>query len=189
MAGLVELKDDFDIAVESPETDFNKYSLMRAEERWGDGDGVFTCADNCPLTANAGQEDADADGRGDVCDSCPADADDDLDTDGVCGDIDNCPFIPNPGQEEGFVPTALSTTADGAFSVFAVDLDGDGLHEVVLPVLDENSAPIFTSDPIAAAGATGMQAMGAVMGKLKPQLAGRADMGAVSQLVKARLAS
>ena len=33
---------DFDIAVESPETDFNKYSLMRAEERWGDGDGVFT---------------------------------------------------------------------------------------------------------------------------------------------------
>lgn len=33
---------DFDIAVESPETEFNKYSLMRAEERWGDGDGVFT---------------------------------------------------------------------------------------------------------------------------------------------------
>ena len=33
---------DFDIAVESPETEFNKYSLMRAEERWGNGDGVFT---------------------------------------------------------------------------------------------------------------------------------------------------
>jgi len=33
---------DFDIAVESPETEFNKYSLMRAEERWGDGNGVFT---------------------------------------------------------------------------------------------------------------------------------------------------
>jgi hypothetical protein len=33
---------DFDIATESPESDFNKYSLMRAEERWGDGDGVFT---------------------------------------------------------------------------------------------------------------------------------------------------
>ena len=40
---------------------------------------------------------------------------------------------------------------------------------------------------IAAAGAGGMQAMGAVMGTLKPQLAGRADMGAVSQKVKARL--
>jgi hypothetical protein len=36
------LIDDFDIAVESPETDFNKYSLMRAEERWGNGDGIFT---------------------------------------------------------------------------------------------------------------------------------------------------
>ena len=33
---------DFDIAAESPETEFNKYSLMRAEERWGNGDGVFT---------------------------------------------------------------------------------------------------------------------------------------------------
>ena len=41
---------------------------------------------------------------------------------------------------------------------------------------------------IAAAGATGMQAMGPVMGQLKPQLQGRADMGAVSKLVKERLA-
>ena len=32
-----------------------------------------------------------------------------------------------------------------------------------------------------------MQAMGAVMGQLKPQLQGRADIGAVSQMVKARL--
>ena len=40
---------------------------------------------------------------------------------------------------------------------------------------------------IAASGATGMQAMGPVMGQLKPQLQGRADMGAVSQLVKSRL--
>lgn len=40
---------------------------------------------------------------------------------------------------------------------------------------------------IAASDASGMQAMGAVMGQLKPQLQGRADMGAVSQLVKSRL--
>lgn len=33
---------DFDIATESPETDYNKFSLMRAEERWGNGDGIFT---------------------------------------------------------------------------------------------------------------------------------------------------
>ena len=41
---------------------------------------------------------------------------------------------------------------------------------------------------IAAVDAEGMAAMGAVMGKLKPQLAGRADMGEVSKLVKAKLA-
>ena len=40
---------------------------------------------------------------------------------------------------------------------------------------------------IAATGASGMQGMGPVMGQLKPQLQGRADMGKVSQLVKARL--
>lgn len=40
---------------------------------------------------------------------------------------------------------------------------------------------------IAASDAQGMAAMGAVMGQLKPQLQGRADVGAVSKLVKQRL--
>lgn len=40
---------------------------------------------------------------------------------------------------------------------------------------------------VAACGAAGPQDMGKVMGILKPQLAGKADMGAVSQLIKARL--
>jgi uncharacterized protein YqeY len=40
---------------------------------------------------------------------------------------------------------------------------------------------------IAATQASGMQAMGPVMGQLKPQLQGRADIGAVSQMVKSRL--
>lgn len=35
----------------------------------GDGDGVLDDADNCPTTANPGQEDGDADGRGDACDA------------------------------------------------------------------------------------------------------------------------
>jgi len=40
---------------------------------------------------------------------------------------------------------------------------------------------------IAETGASDMKQMGQVMGKLKPQLQGRADMGQVSQLIKARL--
>jgi len=40
---------------------------------------------------------------------------------------------------------------------------------------------------LVAAGGAGMQAMGAVMAELKPKLQGRADVGAVSKLVKARL--
>lgn len=40
---------------------------------------------------------------------------------------------------------------------------------------------------VASSGAGGMQDMGKVMGVLKPQVQGRADMGAVSAAVKARL--
>ena len=40
---------------------------------------------------------------------------------------------------------------------------------------------------IAATDASGMQAMGQVMAIIKPQLQGRADMGAVSGKVKAKL--
>ena len=40
---------------------------------------------------------------------------------------------------------------------------------------------------LAASGAQGMRDMGKVMAILKPQLAGRADMSAVSTMVKARL--
>lgn len=33
---------DFDIAAESPENTFNRYMLMRAEQRFGNGDGIYT---------------------------------------------------------------------------------------------------------------------------------------------------
>lgn len=32
----------FDIMAESPETDFNKFMLLRAEQRYGNGDGIYT---------------------------------------------------------------------------------------------------------------------------------------------------
>ncbi len=39
--GDTEIRD-FDILAESPEVEFNKYMLLRAEERYGNGDGIFT---------------------------------------------------------------------------------------------------------------------------------------------------
>lgn len=42
---------------------------------------------------------------------------------------------------------------------------------------------------IASTGAASMKDMGKVMGMLKPQLQGRADMGQVSQLIKSRLSA
>jgi len=37
-----------------------------------DQDSIMWECDNCPQTANPGQEDADTDGHGDICDNCPA---------------------------------------------------------------------------------------------------------------------
>ncbi len=37
--------DSFDIVAESPDNDFNKYMLLRAEQRFGNGDGIFTVAE------------------------------------------------------------------------------------------------------------------------------------------------
>jgi uncharacterized protein YqeY len=54
------------------------------------------------------------------------------------------------------------------------------------PLSDDEVNQIIDA-AIAETGATGMQAMGQVMAIIKPQLQGRADMGAVSKQVKAKL--
>lgn len=71
--------------------------------------------DNCPLNANRDQRDTDSDLVGDVCDSCPNDANTFLDTDndgldnacdqdddgdGIDDGVDNCPLHKNPGQQD-----------------------------------------------------------------------------------------
>ncbi|PSW15114.1 GatB/YqeY domain-containing protein [Photobacterium sanctipauli] len=54
------------------------------------------------------------------------------------------------------------------------------------PLTDDEVAALL-DEAIAATGAASMQDMGKLMGVLKPQIQGRADMGKVSQLVKAKL--
>jgi uncharacterized protein YqeY len=61
------------------------------------------------------------------------------------------------------------------------------IQEFLPSQLGEDEINAMIDDAIAASDASGMAAMGAVMGQLKPQLQGRADIGAVSQLVKQRL--
>ena len=63
----------------------------------------------------------------------------------------------------------------------------DVIQEFLPDQLSEAELVAMVDEAIAASGATGMQGMGAVMGQLKPKVQGRADVGAVSQLVKARL--
>lgn len=65
-----------------------------------------------------------------------------------------------------------------------------GFIKEFLPTqLSEEELTAMVDAAIAASDASGMQAMGPVMGLLKPQLQGRADIGAVSQMVKSRLVS
>ncbi len=61
------------------------------------------------------------------------------------------------------------------------------IQEFLPAQLSEAELEAMVDAAVAAAGGTGMQAMGAVMAELKPRLQGRADIGAVSKLVKARL--
>ncbi|MCU7923798.1 MAG: GatB/YqeY domain-containing protein [Candidatus Thiodiazotropha sp. (ex Dulcina madagascariensis)] len=61
--------------------------------------------------------------------------------------------------------------------------------ETYLPEgLSEQEIAAMIESTISETGAAGMRDMGKVMGRLKPQLQGRADMGKVSGLVKQKLA-
>jgi len=61
------------------------------------------------------------------------------------------------------------------------------IQEFLPAQLSDAELEAMVDAAVVAAGGSGMQAMGAVMAELKPKLQGRADIGAVSKLVKARL--
>ena len=63
-----------------------------------------------------------------------------------------------------------------------------GIIQEYLPeALSEDEIAAIIEQAIADTGAASMQDMGKVMGKVKPQVQGRADVGAVSALVKQKL--
>ena len=63
------------------------------------------------------------------------------------------------------------------------------LQEYLPAALSQTEINELVEQSIKATGAASMQDMGKVMGMLKPQLQGRADMGQVSQLIKSRLSA
>jgi uncharacterized protein YqeY len=63
----------------------------------------------------------------------------------------------------------------------------DVIQQFLPAQLSEAELNALIDAAIAASDTKGMAAMGAVMAQLKPQLQGRADVGAVSKLVKQRL--
>ena len=96
-----------------------------------DFDQRCSTVDNCPLVANYDQADADDDGAGDVCDTCPLDPRDDADGDAVCADADNCPTVSNASQADA--------DADGqgdACDLCPLDLDDDLDGDLICGNLD-----------------------------------------------------
>lgn len=77
-----------------------------------DKDKVNDGIDNCPLTANEVQADADTDKKGDACDE-------DMDNDGLLNDSDNCALVKNEKQDD--------LDGDGVGNVCENDTDGDAV--------------------------------------------------------------
>jgi len=90
-----------------------------------DRDAICNDEDNCRLSPNPDQADGDGDGRGDACDYCPADPDNDIDGDGICGDVDNCPGLWNPDQLQSPPPLAPCSPEEWTGPFIRGDIEQD----------------------------------------------------------------
>ena len=80
--------------------------------------------------------------------------------------------------------------AAGRDDLAAVERYELGVIQAYLPAqMSEAELEAAVAESISEAGASGPQDMGKVMAVLKPKVAGRADMGALSGLVKKKLAN
>ena len=76
----------------------------------------------------------------------------------------------------------------GRDELAAIELAEIAVIQEFLPQqLSESEIVVIIDEALAGIDATGMAAMGPLMGVIKPKLQGRADMGAVSKIVKAKL--
>ena len=76
----------------------------------------------------------------------------------------------------------------GRDELAAIELAEIAVIQEFLPQqLSEAEIVVIIDEALASIDATGMAAMGPLMGIIKPKLQGRADMGAVSKIVKAKL--
>ena len=76
----------------------------------------------------------------------------------------------------------------GRDELAAIELSEIAVIQEFLPQqLTDDEINALIDEALAGIDATGMAAMGPLMGAIKPKLQGRADMGAVSKMVKAKL--
>ena len=102
--------------------------------------------------------------------------------------------VPNHSLQEITIPTAQCGMCVARIDKALTDVDGILKYKVELDALkvkvkyDNNKISLQQIEQIISkTGATAVKDMGKVMGILKPQLQGKADMGEVSKQIKARL--
>jgi hypothetical protein len=101
------------------------WPAVPANETDADGDGLRSCADNCPNVSNPSQADLDGDTVGDACDP-------DIDGDGVPNGLDCAPMDPGVGQGPAeVVPIAINKPTSTTFQIAWSALAGATAYDVV----------------------------------------------------------